>query len=124
MKENKNPIVITKNRLIILFIFVIVCFIIIVLKIGYLQLFNIKASLKELDKLSTKKVYGPSMPRGRIYDRNYNIIVDNVGTNLISYKKESGMKIEDEINLAYTLAEKLNVDYASLSNEQLKKKSN
>ncbi len=121
MKENKNPIVITKNRLIILFIFVIVCFIIIVLKIGYLQLFNIKASLKELDKLSTKKVYGPSMPRGRIYDRNYNIIVDNVGTNLISYKKESGMKIEDEINLAYTLAEKLNVDYASLSNEQLKK---
>lgn len=120
MKENKNPEVITKNRIIFLAVFIVICFVIIVLKLGYLQLFNVKASLAELNKLSTKTVYGPSMPRGRIYDRNYNVIVDNVGTNLISYKKETGMKVKDEIALAYTLAEKLEVDYKSLSNRALK----
>ncbi len=120
MKENKNPEVITKNRIIFLAIFIVICFAIIVLKLGYLQLFNAKASLAELNKLSTKTVYGPSMPRGRIYDRNYNVIVDNIGTNLISYKKETGMKTKDEIALAYTLAEKLEVDYKSLTNRALK----
>lgn len=119
--ENKNPEVITKNRLIILFLFILVCFAIIIIRVGYLQLFNVKASLAELNKLSTKRVYGPSMPRGRIYDRNYNVIVDNEGTNLISYKKESGMKTKDEIELAYKLAEKLEIDYGSLTDQNLRK---
>ena len=74
-----------------------------------MQAFNTKASIADLKKLSTKEVYGMSMPRGRIYDRNYNIIVDNVGTNLITYKKESGTSVEDEINYAYKLAEKIEV---------------
>ena len=66
---------------------------------SYLQLFNTKASIKNLNNLSIKKVYGPSMPRGRILDRNYNVIVDNVGTNLISYKKDSKttLKIDEAL---------------------------
>lgn len=119
--ENKNPEVITKNRLIFLFLFILVCFVIIVIRIGYLQLFNVKASLSELNKLSTKRVSGSSMPRGRIYDRNYNVIVDNEGINLISYKKESGMKTKDEIELAYQLAEKLEIDYGGLTDQNLRK---
>lgn len=119
--ENKNPEVITKNRLIFLFLIIAVCFVIIIIRVGYLQLFNVKASLAELNKLSTKRVYGPSMPRGRIYDRNYNVIVDNEGTNLISYKKESGMKTKDEIELAYQLAEKLEIDYGGLTDQNLRK---
>ena len=118
--ENKNPEVITKNRIIFLIIFIVICFVVIILKLGYLQLFNIKASLLELNKLSTKTVYGPSMPRGRIYDRNYNVIVDNVGTNLISYKKESEMKTSDEIKIAYKLAEKLDVNYSDLKDRNLR----
>lgn len=85
-----------------------------------MQLFNTKASVADLKKLSTKEVYGMSMPRGRIYDRNYNIIVDNVGTNLITYKKESGTSVEDEINYAYKLAEKIDVDYTKLTENILK----
>ena len=118
--ENKNLEVITKNRIIFLIIFIVICFVVIILKLGYLQLFNIKASLLELNKLSTKTVYGPSMPRGRIYDRNYNVIVDNVGTNLISYKKESEMKTSDEIKIAYKLAEKLDVNYSDLKDRNLR----
>lgn len=61
------------------------------------------------------------MPRGRIYDRNYNVIVDNVGVNLISYKRESGMTTKDEVSIAYKLAEKLGVDYSALTDTELRK---
>lgn len=61
------------------------------------------------------------MPRGRIYDRNYNVIVDNVGVNLISYKRESGMTTKDEVSIAYKLAEKLDVDYSALTDTELRK---
>lgn len=61
------------------------------------------------------------MPRGRIYDRNYNVIVDNVGVNLISYKRESGMTRKDEVSIAYKLAEKLDVDYSALTDTELRR---
>ena len=86
-----------------------------------MQLFNTKASIADLNQLSTKTVYGSSMPRGRIYDRNYNVIVDNVGVNLISYKRESGMTTKDEVSIAYKLAEKLDVDYSALTDTELRR---
>ena len=113
--ENKNPEVITKNRIIIIGIITFICFLIIVIRISYMQLYNNKASVKNLNKLSTKIVYGPSMPRGRIYDRNYNVIVDNIGTNMISYKKESGMSTKDEIEIAYALSEHISLEYSKLT---------
>ena len=121
MKQNKNPEIITKNRITFLLIFIIICFFIITLKMGYMQLFNTKASIADLNQLSTKTVYGSSMPRGRIYDRNYNVIVDNVGVNLISYKRESGMTRKDEVSIAYKLAEKLDVDYSALTDTELRR---
>lgn len=121
MKQNKNPEIITKNRITFLLIFIIICFFIITLKMGYMQLFNTKASIANLNQLSTKTVYGASMPRGRIYDRNYNVIVDNVGVNLISYKRESGMTTKDEVSIAYKLAEKLDVDYSALTDTELRR---
>jgi hypothetical protein len=85
-----------------------------------MQTHNLKASLGNLKKLSTKIVYGPSMPRGRILDRNYNVIVDNVGTNIISYKKEANVSVKDEIDYAYLLAEKIDINYAKLTKNSLK----
>lgn len=118
--ENKNPEVITKNRIIIIGIITFICFFVLIVRISYMQLYNIKASISELNKLSTKIVYGPSMPRGRIYDRNYNVIVDNIGTNMISYKKESGMSNKDEIQIAYTLSEHISLEYEKLTDRNLR----
>lgn len=118
--ENENRNIITRNRIIIILFIMFILFFIIIGRIFYMQAFNTKASIADLKKLSTKEVYGMSMPRGRIYDRNYNIIVDNVGTNLITYKKESGTSTTDEINYAYKLAEKIEVDYTKLTENILK----
>ena len=38
-----------------------------------------------LTNLTEVYVYGDSAPRGRIYDRNYNLLVDNKGVNTIYY---------------------------------------
>lgn len=118
--NNENKDVVTKNRIMIVLFVMFFLFLILIVRISYLQIFNTKASVTNLEKLSTKEVYGPSMPRGRIYDRNYNVIVDNVGTNMISYKRESGVKTKDEIEMAYLLAEKIDVDYAKLTTNILK----
>lgn len=117
-KESKSEV--TNGRIMIVLFVMFFLFLILIFRISYLQLFNTKASLSELKKLSTKMVYGPSMPRGRIYDRNLNVIVDNVGTNMISYKKESGVTTSDEIEIAYLLAEKIDVDYVKLTTNMLK----
>ena len=90
--KNKNPDIITKNRIIIIGIFSLIIFLIITARISYLQLHNNKASVIELNKLSTKTVYGSSMPRGRIYDRNGNIIVDSHACHLLEsvFKQATG----------------------------------
>lgn len=117
-KEDEKDI--TKKRIIVLSVFIFILFLVLIFRISYLQLFDVKASVKKLEELSTKTVYGPSMPRGRILDRNYNVIVDNEGINVITYKKESGTTTKDEIEMAYELAQKLDVSYTKLKDEALK----
>ena len=69
---------------------------------------------------ATNIVDGPSAPRGRIYDRNYNIIVDNIPVKTIYYKKIKGTTVKEEIDLAYKVAEIIELDYSKLSETNLK----
>lgn len=118
--KNTNPDVITKRRIIFMGVVIFILFLIIIFRISYMQLINTKASVNSLNELSTKTVYGKSMPRGRILDRNYNVIVDNVGTNMISYKRSSGVSVKEEIDMAYLLAQKIDVNYTKLTINILK----
>jgi penicillin-binding protein 3 len=65
-------------------------------------------------------VEGESAPRGRIYDRNHNLLVDNVGEKVIFYKKQKSMTAKDEMDLAYSLANALEINYNYLSSYNLK----
>ena len=51
-------------------------FTVVVIKITNVMLFEEEAYESTLKKLTYTQVSGTSSPRGRIYDRNYNIIVD------------------------------------------------
>jgi len=64
---------------------------------------------KELDNKTNNYVYGSSAPRGKILDRNGVILVDNIGVKTLFYTKLSGITIEEEINIAYKLANILNI---------------
>ena len=112
MKEN--------NRLIIISVFILISFIIIALKLASLQIIEKEKYIKLLDDLTVDEVYSTSTPRGRIYDRNYNLLVDNIGVKTIYYKRKNGTTTNDQIKLSYLLAEKLDIDFSKLDIINLK----
>lgn len=58
-------------------------------------------------------IYGTSAPRGRILDRNGNIIVDNVGVKTIVYNKLSVISTNEELDIADTLAGIIEIEEGS-----------
>ena len=113
------PDIIEKRYLFIIFIIVIL-FTGIGVRLFQLQVIMNEEYSKDLVHATEKIVKGESAPRGRIYDRNYKLIVDNKAVKTIYYKKESGITTKDEIELAYRLSEMINVDYSKLSLSMLK----
>ncbi len=80
---------------------------------------NEKYNVK-LKTLTQKVVDGPSAPRGRIYDRNGKLLVDNKADKVIYYKKPANVTVKDEVKVAYNLAEMIDIDYSKLTQENLK----
>lgn len=85
-----------------------------------LQIGNQEKYKEKLIQATEKTVLSDSVPRGRIYDRNYNILVDNVGKKTIYYKKPKGIKTKDEIAVSYGMANILDTTYSKLYKVNLK----
>ena len=120
IKKNKrrkkiNYDKITTNRFIVLIVFTVILFIIVGIKITNVMVFENKEYKTSLNNLTFTKVSGTSSPRGRIYDRNYNIIVDNKSLKTIIYKKEKGISKKDMIKVAEKLVDHLELDYSKLT---------
>ena len=89
------------------------------------RLFSLQIIEREyyLEKLSTKNnriVYETSSLRGRIYDRNNNLLVDNKLILTIIYKDEEGLSYQEKVDLAYDVSKKIELDYHKLTNSYLK----
>lgn len=108
------------KRFLVLSIIVFLLFLIIMYKIVYIQLLSADKYKKKLDDLTIDIIYSSSTPRGRIYDRNYNLLVDNVGVKTIYYKRSKGTSTSNQISLAYTMAENVEVDFSSMNKINLK----
>ena len=117
-RDNNEIVEIRFNILI-----VIVVFVIFVLMIGlfYVQIIRKDFYSNQVEMLKKMVVEGDSTPRGRIYDRNHRLIVDNVPVKTISYKKIKGITVKEEIELAYKLGDLIDVDYGKLTDNNLKK---
>lgn len=76
-----------------------------------------KQNLKNLTEII---VEGESAPRGRIYDRNYNLLVDNIAVPVIYYQKEKKVTAKQEIKLAYEIGKHLEIDASKLHVRNLK----
>lgn len=101
-----------------------------VLLIGYMfviliNLFNIQV-LKEsyyenkVREMTETKVYSSTAPRGRIYDRNGILLVDNKPVKVIYYLKEVGVSTKEELKIADKLSKILEVDYSKITTNMLK----
>ena len=123
-KKNKvNDKVLTnviEKRYIFISVIVMILFLIILVRLFNLQILENEKYLDKLEVSTEKEVEGSSSPRGRIYDRNYNLLVDNKAVKTIYYKKQSGITSEEEIELAYIVGELINVDYSKITDNILK----
>ena len=104
----------------VLFWGIIFLFLILVISFFRVMIIDNEKYKMILDELTYDIVLGESTPRGRILDRNYNVIVDNKMVNTIIYKREKGSKYKDMIELAYTVSEKLELDYYKVTDRALR----
>lgn len=103
------------KRFNIYFFIVLFLFGVVIFKIVDVMIFNRDKFSEQIALLTYDKVFGPSTPRGRIYDRNYNIIVDNKSLKTITYQKKKGTSSQDMISSAKMLANHIEIDYEKIT---------
>lgn len=118
--SNKNLFNIMTKRYNVIMGIICLAFIIIIGRLFELQIVNNEEYEEKLVFSTEKTIESTSAPRGRIYDRNYNLLVDNEAIKTIYYKKPNGVKTSDEIDLAYLIADNINIDYSKINDAKLK----
>ena len=101
---------------------IVVCGIIILIGgLFFTQIVKSDYYKSEIKTLTQKTVEGPTAPRGRMYDRNGKLVVDNIADKVIYYQRPNNITTKEEIKIAYKLAEMIDLDYSKLSDISLKK---
>ncbi len=119
--KNTETREIIEKRYSILVGLIILVMVVLVIKLFILQIVKNNFYLNRVDVLNQNIVLSNSTPRGRIYDRNGNILVNNEAVKVIYYKKQNGVSEKDEIALAYKVADLITLDYNNLSEKNLKR---
>ena len=114
-KKKINYERIINKRVFVILIALISLFSVVFIKLFMVMLIDRDKYNDKLLALTNKSITLNSSPRGRIYDRNYNVIVDNKAINIIVYKKEKGTTNKEMIELAYTVSPHLNLDVSRLT---------
>ena len=109
-----------EKRYKILVIIIIIIMALLLSTLFYVQIIRNKHYSDKLNTLTVNVIEGDSTPRGRIYDRNGNIIVDNTSIKTIYYKKPNKITTKEEIETAYKVAEYIDVNYKKITEKMLK----
>lgn len=102
-----------------LFFVVFLLFSLLILRLGVVQIVYGDDFKREIERTEDITVNNP-VPRGKMYDRNGQIIVDNIPLNAITYTKYQGTKQEEMLDVAEKLAKLIEKD-ASKVQERDKK---
>ncbi|MBR4619147.1 MAG: penicillin-binding protein 2 [Bacilli bacterium] len=95
-------------------------FIVLIFRLFQVMVLDNKKYRNKIKTLTYSIVEQDSAPRGRIYDRNYNIIVDNIAIKKIYYKKTKNVSKKEELDLAYKIGKHLDFDLSKLTNDMRK----
>ena len=120
-KERINIEDLIEKRYKILVIVIIATMLVLLISLFNIQIMKNRFYEEKLGELTVTIIEGDSSPRGRIYDRNGVLIVDNKSVRTIYYKKPNRITTKEEIETAYLVAEYINVNYDKLTEDMLKK---
>lgn len=107
-------------KYILVYMIIIVSFSFIIYRIFDMTVLKGKAYNQLLESLTNVYMNTTSSPRGRIYDRNYRLLVDNKAMNTIYYKKKKNVTKEEEVEIAYRLSAVIALDYEKIMERDLK----
>src|SRR5690625_6472101 len=96
-------------RLNILFFSIFLLFSILILQLGVTQILQGDTFQSEIDHTSRDIVKVP-VPRGKMYDRNHNILVDNEPLYAITYTPPKGVQSDDNLELDEDLVNYMYID--------------
>ncbi|MDY7042753.1 MULTISPECIES: penicillin-binding protein 2 [unclassified Virgibacillus] len=96
-------------RINILFFVVFLMFTVLILQLGVVQILNGEAFQEEIDR-TVKDTTKIPVPRGKIYDSNHNVIVDNKPLYSITYTPAKGTQAEDRLEVAEKLSKYISMD--------------
>ncbi len=101
---------VVQNRFLVFKVVVLFLFIILGVKLINVMVKDHDLYTDKIDVLTYKVVEGESTPRGRILDRNYNVIVDNIAVKTITFKKIKGLSTKRMLELASTVVDHVFID--------------
>ncbi|MBB4825962.1 cell division protein FtsI/penicillin-binding protein 2 [Sporosarcina luteola] len=96
-------------RMNLLFFCIFFLFSLLIFRLGYLQIVKGEEYTHELEKREEIAV-NTSVPRGRMYDRNGNVLVDNEPKNAITYTKTTSTTSKEMLKIAKDLAKLIDQD--------------
>lgn len=96
-------------RMNLLFLSVFLLFSLLEMRLGFVQIVHGENYKNEVER-TEDVVVKTSVPRGKIYDRYGNVIVDNVPLNAITYTRTSTTSIDEMIEVATNLSKYITMD--------------
>ena len=73
-----------------------------------------------LEKYNSKETSSDSVPRGRIYDRNYNLLVDNKLVRKLTFKNINDLGFNELIEEIKILSNYVFIDFSKVSSRALR----
>lgn len=119
--KNKDIKETVEKRYNILIIAICLVMFILLGNLFFIQIIKHDYYINKVEQLSKNIVTSTSTPRGRIYDRNGKLLVDNKAIKVIFYKKPTGITTKEEIETAYKVSEMITLDASKLNEKNLKK---
>jgi len=96
-------------RINILFFVIFLLFSLLILQLGVIQILNGEGFQDEIER-TIKDTTKIPVPRGKIYDANGDVVVDNEPMYSITYTPPKGVQAEDRLELAQDLAGYISMD--------------
>lgn len=106
-------------RMNLLFFAVFLLFSLLVLRLGLVQIVNGESYKKEVER-TEDVVVNTGVPRGKMYDRYGNVIVDNIPLNAITYTRANNTKIDEMIDVASRLSRFIEKDTGDVTERDKK----
>ncbi|MGG4547361.1 penicillin-binding protein 2 [Rossellomorea marisflavi] len=110
MKEKKAKKNQTTVRMNLLFVSVFFLFSMLILRLGVVQIVKGSQYEAEVSRTENVKSDNGNPPRGKIYDRYRNVIVDNVPMNAITYTSTQSTKSKEMLEVAENLSKLIDID--------------